>query len=205
MAQLQLLFAGGYGHTSVWDDEPACPTYAPTTEASRKLLDSIYGCGSGGVITLEEIQPIGAKVFKSNVRSPKENLEHIRDVLNPSMSELATIVGVSRQSVYSWLRHSRISKKHDKQLLALAEAADVLANSRIEINPWLLQREIVNNQTLYQICAAGGDVVDAARQLVKVCQDEAHQRQHLDALFADLPKRPPSEESDLPYVVDDDA
>jgi DNA-binding phage protein len=78
-----------------------------------------------------------AKEMRAARATPGENLARIREVLGPSMSDLATTFGVSRQSVYNWLDGEPIAAENAAKLhdLALAlEATDLLAREGVMVN-----------------------------------------------------------------------
>jgi hypothetical protein len=73
------------------------------------------GVGTGGAATLNYVKERGAKgypyaIYDSSQKAvdviasqtPAENLEHIRAVLRPTVTDLASVLGVSRQAIYDW-------------------------------------------------------------------------------------------------------
>ena len=136
------------------------------------------------------------------VRTPAENLTRIREVLKPAVSDLATTVGVSRQSVYNWLNGGPVAEENAAKLEDLAQAADVLVHEGVTVNASLLKRKFANGQTLMQIAQAGESARDAALMLVTIHKREAAQRERMSARFANRAKTPASADFDLPSSND---
>ena len=58
-----------------------------------------------------------------DVRTPLEHLENIRTVLNPAVSDLASVFDVSRQAIYKWL--SNDSKPEPEKLVRVQELGQI--------------------------------------------------------------------------------
>lgn len=168
--------------------------------------------GTGGELSLEHLQrsahqaQYGAPVVEGaevgNIRPPSENLIRIREVLNPSVSDLATTFGVSRQSIYNWLNGEPVAVENAAKLQDLAQAADVLAHEGSAVNISLLKRKFANGKTLLQVAQAGESARDAALQLVQIHKREAAQRERITARFANRAKTPATADFDLPASND---
>lgn len=135
-------------------------------------------------------------------RTPVENLERIREILRPAVSDLAVIFGVSRQSVYNWGNGEPVAAENAAKLEDLAKAADVLAHSGVTINATLLKRKFANGRTLLQVAQSGESARDAAAMLVQVHRREAVQRERMEVRFANRVKTPASADFDLPLSND---
>lgn len=136
------------------------------------------------------------------VRTPIEDLDRIREVLKPAVSDLATTFDVSRQSVYNWLNGEAVADKNVAKLQDLAQAADVLAYEGVVVNAALLKRKFANGRTLLQVAQAGESAREAANQLVRIYKREAEQRERIAIRFANRPKTPSSADFDLPSAND---
>jgi transcriptional regulator with XRE-family HTH domain len=173
---------------------------------------ALTGIGTGGELSLERLQQSArqaqhmvsvAEVAEvEQVRTPRENLSRIREVLNPSVSDLATTFSVSRQSVYNWLNGGPVAEENATKLQDLAQAADVLAHEGVGIKAALLKRKFANGQTLMQVAQAGESARDAALMLVQVHKRESVQRERVNARFANRAKTPASADFDLPASND---
>lgn len=178
------------------------------TAASAALPD----VGTGGTLSIDllkrnpyEIQHAIRSVDVDDVevvRTPIENLARIREVLKPAISDLASALGVSRQSVYNWLNGEQVADENAHKLKDLANAADVLANEGISVSPLILKRKFVNGKTLMQVVQAGESARDAAIHFVQIHQREIVQRERLATRFANRAKTPLSADFDLPFFND---
>jgi transcriptional regulator with XRE-family HTH domain len=151
----------------------------------------------------QKVSPTVEVVEVGAVRSPSEDLTRIREVLKPAVSDLATTLGVSRQSVYNWLNGETVADENAAKLQDLAQAADVLAHEGVAVNAALLKRKFANGRTLLQVAQAGESARDAALQLVQIHKRETAQRERMAARFANRAKTPASADFDLPSASND--
>ncbi|WP_395024583.1 hypothetical protein [Comamonas odontotermitis] len=164
----------------------------------------IAGIGTGGVLSQRALShpelhasSLNAAVESQPSRTPIENLKHIREVLKPAVSDLATAFGVSRQSVYNWLNGEPVADENAAKLQDLADASDVLVSEGLTINSALMKRKISNGRTLMQVAASGESVTNAARSLAQIYKRESIQREQLNARFANRTKKPASADFDF--------
>lgn len=170
----------------------------------------LTGIGTGGEFSLEYLQRstttahiAAAPVAElTPVRTPREDLAHIREVLSPAVSDLANTFGVTRQSVYNWLNGEPVAEGNAAKLRDLAQAADVLVHEGITVNAALLKRKFVNGKTLLQVAEAGESARDAAVLLAKIHIREAAQRARMNTRFANRAKTPTTADFDLPAPND---
>ena len=127
--------------------------------------------------------------------SPAENLARIREVLKPTMLELARLFGVSRQTVYDWQQGSQPAPQTAQRLALLARVADVFAEERLSVDAKTLRRKVAGGGTLLDGVSSGGDVESMARSLVGTLKREASQRERLQVQLAGR-KRAPANPSD---------
>lgn len=97
-------------------------------------------------------------VAKPDVRSITEHIENIRSVLNPSVSDLANLLDVSRQAVYKWLtgESSPEAEKKD-QIVALSKVADEFSVANISRAGSMLKMKAFNGKSLLDILKSGED------------------------------------------------
>lgn len=173
---------------------------------------ALTAVGTGGALSLERLQQgaqhalyatPGVEVAPvEHVRTPGENLTRIREVLHPAVSDLATTLGVSRQSVYNWLNGEPVAEENAAKLEDLAQAADVLAHEGVTVDAALLKRKFANGRTLMQVAQAGESARDAALILVHIHKREAAQRERMNARFGARSKTPATADFDLPASND---
>jgi len=164
--------------------------------------------GTGSELSLEHLQRAQYSATVTDIsdvetiRTPSEDLARIREVLKPAISDLATTLGVSRQSVYNWINGDAVAADNADKLRDLAQAADVLTSERVVVNAALLKRKFVNGKTLLQVAQTGGSALEAAQLLVKIYKREAAQRERMNARFAKRAKTPATADFDLPVSND---
>lgn len=183
--------------------------FAGCMTAAGALLTNL---GTGGEISLETYHQISQRINlvapqvegqpQEHIRTPNQDLIHIREVLKPPISELAQAFGVTRQSVYNWLNGESVSDENAARINDLARAADLMAHAGITTDSTLLKRKNTNDQTLLQVVRAGGSAVNAAHWLVNIHKREAVQRERMRAKFSARTKTPASADFDLPTSND---
>lgn len=163
--------------------------------------------GTGGELLVEHLQRSNRQAqykvpsvesAEVSVRSPAENLKRIREVLNPAVSDLATTLGVSRQSVYNWLNGDPVAEENAAKLEQLAHAADVLVAAGVPPSSALLKRKFFGGQTLLQAVQSDKSAEEVVRKLVEIYKSEAAQRQRISARFQNRARTPASADFDLP-------
>ena len=143
------------------------------------------------------------KVNADVARSPSDDLVLVRTVLKPAVSDLATALGVSRQTVYNWLNGDAVTQENAiRKLRDLAHAAEKLEQAGVTINAALLKRKFFHGKTLMQVVQAGESVSDAAHLMVHIHQREAAQRERITAQFAHRKNTPATADFDLPEAND---
>lgn len=173
---------------------------------------ALTGIGTGGELSIEHLQrsahqmqymtPVTEMTEAAPVRTPIEDLARIREVLKPAVSDLATTFGVSRQSIYNWLKGEPVADENAAKLQDLAQAADLLAYEGLLNHAVLLKRKFANGRTLMQVAQSGESARDAALQLIHIHKREAAQRERMAARFANRAKTSPSTDFDLPSAND---
>jgi transcriptional regulator with XRE-family HTH domain len=118
------------------------------------------------------------------VRTPAEDLAHVRATLKPSVTELANALGVSRQAVYDWNQGKPVAPGNAARLADLARAADVLSMEGLATTGNVLRRPIIAGKSLFDIVRDGGTAEDAARKLLLIVQREQQQRERLTVRIA---------------------
>jgi transcriptional regulator with XRE-family HTH domain len=180
--------------TAAWNSY-SNTTYRPVRSAGIVASAVVFAClaGTGGATTPEYLQQRGERGYpfaqipvapvNADTRQPIDNLAQIRAVFKPSMSDLAGLVGVSRQAVYNWLDGERPSRESADRLEDLAKAADLVAGYGLA-TPYVLRRKIRDGKNLMDIVRSGGSAQDAARSLVRIAEQEAKQRNLLKSRLA---------------------
>ena len=167
-----------------------------------------FEVGTGGAATFAYVKYRGnkgypyafydwsSKVADETVgRTPAENVEHIRAVLGPNVTDLAGILRVSRQAIYDWQAGKPVAEENASRLSELARAADVFAVEGLRGTSQALRRPIKNGKNFFQLVGGGSPAETAARTLVEIVRSESSQREALRKRLAGR-KRPSREAFD---------
>lgn len=152
---------------------------SPTAEAVARFRTTSNSAGPRYKVVLDRLPP---SVFLHP--TPAENLTLVRQVLKPSVLELATIFGVSRQAVHAWQNGALPNPESESRLSALAQAAMVFAEAGVTVNAQTLHRKISGGETLLNSVLHGKDAVQAAHHLVQTLMREDAQRAQLNRQLA---------------------
>ena len=102
-----------------------------------------------------------------DVRSPLQHLENIRTVLNPAVSDLASIFDVSRQAIYKWLSNdSKPEAEKSARVQALSQIADAFKEAGVARAGSLLKMKTFGDRSLMDIVKAGADWREAVDVLI---------------------------------------
>lgn len=122
------------------------------------------------------------------VRTSAENLARIREILKPTITELANLFDVSRQAVYDWQSGKPTAAENATKLDDLAKAADALAATGLERSSQFLRRKIAGGKSLLDVVRDGGSAASAAQVLAQTLAREAKQRERLASRLEGRPK-----------------
>lgn len=171
---------------------------------------SLFTSGTGGTLSLDRIMrgsdhairfPIDATEGEQ-APTPQNNLMRIREVLQPSISQIASTFSVSRQSVYNWLNGAVVAPDNALRIHDLAQAADILSSGGVPISAKTLSRRFDQGRTLLDVVRDGGSARSAAELIVRITAREREQRERMNALVASRPRRQVTEDFDLPQPND---
>jgi hypothetical protein len=156
-----------------------------------------FQVGTGGAATIDYLKTRGSRGYAlvacepdrdapatSLVANPADDLERIRRVLRPSVTDLAKALGVSRQAIYDWQAGRPIAAENASRLLDIACAADLLAREGLQATAQVMRRPITNGKNLFDIVRDGGSAEAAARTLIDIVRRELRQRESLKSRLA---------------------
>jgi transcriptional regulator with XRE-family HTH domain len=118
-----------------------------------------------------------------NVRTPAEDLAHIRAVFKSTVTELAALCQVSRQAVYDWQSGKMVAPENAAKLADLANAADLFEAEGLSSASRALRRPIKGGKTIFDIVRDGGSAEEAAATLILVLRRELEERRMLADRF----------------------
>lgn len=108
--------------------------------------------------------PTEAAFFASSdpdvdVRSVAQHLANIREILSPSMSELAKDLGITRQALYKWLSGENQPDDETKTFVItnLSNVADTFSKAGIGDAKMLVKMKAFNGMSLMDIIKEGED------------------------------------------------
>lgn len=189
-------------------------TRAVRTNALAVGLGLLTSAGTGA--TVSDIQLLqlhrqqGASISSWGIpvveslpsRTAAEDIERIREVLSPSVSELAGVFHVSRQTLYNWLNGESPSPERMARVQEVAQAADLIAESGVRVTGALMKRKVREGRSVLETAREGGSVYEAAQMLVQIARHEAEQRQRMSARLAGRQTASRSVESEFPAEND---
>jgi len=175
--------------------KPYSQSYSPSTNTSDphslttvavQLL--ILTAGTGGFMTAQStaealnlfryprihIEPSKAK--QVDMRSPAEHIVSIRDVFSINMSDLASVLGVTRPTVYAWLAGQEPKGEAVVRIQKLARAADKFNQAGIVRLDKLVHRPILNGRSLLEILKTDEDPIAALSALKAISDREVQTR-----------------------------
>jgi transcriptional regulator with XRE-family HTH domain len=168
----------------------------PGSLGAAAAVDVAFLAGTGGVASasffnarqdmgyaLVQLRPSEQNLLR-HLRGPQEDLARIRAVFKPSISDIAGVFGVSRQSVYNWIAGEKPSQESVERLDDLARAADLLLADGVAGSSYLFRRKLETGKTLMDTVREGGSAQDAARSLLQIAQKETSQRETLQRRLA---------------------
>lgn len=89
-----------------------------------------------------------------DLRSASGHLANIRLVLNPAIADLATVFGVSRQTIYKWISGEATPEPDKfKRIVALSHAADAFRDAGITRASSMLKMKAFDGQSLSDLLA----------------------------------------------------
>ncbi|MBN2327231.1 MAG: XRE family transcriptional regulator [Candidatus Omnitrophica bacterium] len=102
-----------------------------------------------------------------DVRTASEHIKNIRNVFNPSVSDLAHLFDVSRQSIYKWLANESMPEEEKmERIIELSHIADAFHDAGIERGGILLKMKAFHGRSLWDLLKSGEDCRRQVRALI---------------------------------------
>jgi hypothetical protein len=117
-------------------------------------------------------------------RTTIEDLERIRAILKPAVTDLAALFNVSRQTIYDWQAGQPTSQRNMDVLAEMAKAADLFSREGVDAPANLLRRKLRGGRTYAEEIAAGASSYELLASSLKALKRETEQRKVLATRFA---------------------
>ena len=125
-----------------------------------------------------------------SVRNAAKDLARIKAVFDPSVTDLASLFGVSRQTIYNWQAGQPLAEENEHRLERLVRAADIITAHGLAENHSVLRRPLAGGKGFFALVKEGRDSEETARVLVETVQRELQQRKRLDERLAGRTRKP---------------
>lgn len=100
-----------------------------------------------------------------------------------TMSHLPAIFGVSRQTLYNWLKGETPKKQHLNRLLQLAAAARAFTEAGFKPTGLSLERTVAQGKSFVELIGQGADGKETAERLVRIEKRGMVAKAKLDTLL----------------------
>lgn len=110
-------------------------------------------------------------------------MQQVREGFGRTMSRLPEVFGVSRQTLYNWLKGETPKDVHQARLRELADAAAIFLDMGFTPTSNSLDRTLVQGKSFLQLLAQGESGKEMAKKLIRVHQRSGDARAKLDALL----------------------
>jgi len=150
---------------------------------------------------INQIEVDGSRTATENSESQTvKEINHVRQVTNISVSELARVCGVSRQAVHEWIKGGPLSPKNAQRISDLAQAVDVLLVAGVEPSAQALRRKVSGDASILEAVQVEGKAINLAQQLVGTLARESEQRKQLTARLTNRRSELNSAEFGAPHL-----
>lgn len=110
-------------------------------------------------------------------------MQQVKAGFGRTMSRLPEVFGVSRQTLYNWLKGETPKDIHLARLRELADAAAFFSDMGFTPTSTSLDRTLVQGKSFLQLLAQGERGKEMAKKLIRVHQRSGDARAKLDALL----------------------
>ena len=149
--------------------------------------------GTGGIVAVTFIkQELGYRRFEvvaERADAPHlpvsvEWMQRVKTGFGRTMSRLPQVFGVSRQTLYNWLKGETPSAGHEARLRELVAAADAFRELGVTPTSAMLSRAIADGQNFLELMASGANGRETAQRLVRIVRRGEGSRAKLERLLA---------------------
>lgn len=184
-------------------------------ESPAKLPVQLYETGNtGGLLPFDvrlELSSTSVDIFLFDddiieaTRTSADQLDFIRSTTRLSVTELARVFSVTRQTVHEWCQGASLAPHNAQRLDKFAIAMASLLDEVGSVTAQDLRRSVRGGRSLLDTVRENGDISTTAHNLIDTLTREAAQRRRLAARFANR-RTPALEPSDfgIPHLRDED-
>lgn len=130
-------------------------------------------------------------------------MQQVKAGFGRTMSRLPEVFGVSRQTLYNWLKGETPKDIHLARLRELADAAAFFSDMGFTPTANSLDRSLVQGKSFLQLLAQGESGKEMARKLIRVHQRSGDARAKLDALLGGKKASTAAEDFGVPAFKED--
>lgn len=161
--------------------------YEPHT-AVKVVAPFLLLAGTGGVMTAHSTEVLHRWIHDPRIHierpalknidmhSPAEHVANIRDIFGINMSDLASILGVTRPTVYAWLEGQEPKAEAVIRIQQLSRTADQIKQANITRIDKLVHRPILNGRSLLDMLKVNENPSEALAKLKAIAGKEAQTR-----------------------------
>ena len=126
----------------------------------------------------------------ATLRTAAQNLARIREFFRPTVTDLASLFGVSRQAIYNWQAGEPIAQQNEERLEQLAWAADILDAEGLAERPSAMRRKLARGKSFFDLVREGQPATQVAAMLASLIRKETAQREALSSRLAARLRKP---------------
>jgi len=119
-----------------------------------------------------------------DTQPPGENIARIRSVLGYTVTDVAGLLGVSRQAIYDWQAGKAIGPQNAARLSEVTRAADAIAREGVALTLRAMRRPIRDGKNFFELVRGGDSAEDSARRLIELVRGETREREALQTRLA---------------------
>lgn len=187
--------------------------YAPAPAQMPSRMPLFWWVGTGGLETVMLlVSHLGYQTptvrLGDLVAEPAapfaELMQGVKKGFGRTVSRLPEVFGVSRQTLYNWLRGETPKPAHHDKLRELAAAARIFVEAGFKPTSVTLDKTIACGKSLLELLSEGASGAEMAQRLVSLARRGVDERLRLDALLG-ARKTPTLEPSDMgsPSLAED--
>lgn len=160
-------------------------TRSALTVAALALVPAVFMPGSGGLANVEtlisrhhlfEASAAPVTLNYTEARTIAEQIDYLRAVLGTSITDLAELLGVTRPTVYAWMKGADVRLDHVSRVDGLVLIAQELELAGIENLPKLFKRKLSSGVTLMELVRSAQPFDHLLPELAALSGAESRQR-----------------------------